>query len=75
VLGDGAVPINAAKAATMPALLLVGSGSPDFKHEAIATLVTALPNAQQKTIDASPEEYKPEAPAPALIEFFSSNAK
>lgn len=42
VMGDGAVPAEAAKAATMPALVLDGSESPAFMHEAAETLAKAI---------------------------------
>jgi hypothetical protein len=42
VLGDAAVPLNIAKAATMPALVMDGGKSFDFMHEAAETLGKAM---------------------------------
>jgi pimeloyl-ACP methyl ester carboxylesterase len=45
VMGDGAMPAAAAGAATMPALVLGGSESPDFLREAVEALARAMPRA------------------------------
>jgi hypothetical protein len=74
VMDDGAVPVTAAKAATMPTLVLVGSTSPDFKHEAIDALVKHIPHAQRKVLELQTQDFAPEAAAPALIEFFTANS-
>jgi pimeloyl-ACP methyl ester carboxylesterase len=73
VMDDGAVPVTAAKAATMPTLVLVGSTSPDFKHEAIDALVKHIPHAQRQTLELQTQDFAPEAATPALIEFFTAN--
>ena len=72
VMGDGAPPADDARAATMPTLLSVGSNSPPFKHEAVQTLAKYMPDARQKTIEVQTQEFAPEAPASALMEFFTS---
>ncbi len=72
ILGDGAVPAADAKAATMPALVLVGSESPPFKYEAAEALAKALPHARLKILEGQGQAFAPEAPAPALVEFFTS---
>jgi pimeloyl-ACP methyl ester carboxylesterase len=70
VMGDGSVPIEAAKAAAM-ALVLDGSESPDFKHEAADLLARAMPDAQRKTLEGQTTRVSPEALAPVLAEFFA----
>jgi hypothetical protein len=75
VMGDGAVPAAAAKAISMPVLVLVGNISPDFKHEAINALVRHIPHAQRQTLELQTQDFAPEAAAPALIEFFTADRR
>ena len=70
VLGDGAVPTYAAKAATMPALVLDGGESPEFKHAAADTLAAAMPHADRRTLEGQATLIPPEVLAPVLKEFF-----
>jgi hypothetical protein len=70
VLGDGAVPTDAAKAATMPALVLDGDESPEFKHAAADTLAAAMPHAERRTLEGQATLIPPEVFAPVLKEFF-----
>lgn len=70
VMGDGSLPIDAAKAATMPTLVLDGSASPAFMHEAADALAKAMPHAERKTIEGQTHEVSPEALAPVLVAFF-----
>jgi pimeloyl-ACP methyl ester carboxylesterase len=72
VMGDGAVPLAAAKAATMPALVLVGSGSEAFKHAAADSLAQAMPRAQRRTLPGQTTLVSPEILAPVLAEFFGA---
>ncbi len=71
VMGDGSVPTDDAKAATMPALVLDGSESPAFLHEAAETLAKAMPYAERKTLEGQTHMVSPEALAPVLEEFFA----
>jgi len=71
VMGDGSVPAEAAKAATMPALVLDGSESPDFMHEAAETLARAMPHAERKTLEGQTHAVSPEILAPLLEKFFA----
>jgi pimeloyl-ACP methyl ester carboxylesterase len=71
VMGDGSVPTNDAKAATMPALVLDGSQSPAFFHEAAKALSRAIPYAKRKTLEGQTHQVAPEALAPVLAEFFA----
>lgn len=72
IMGDGSLPVDAAKAATMPALVLDGSASPDFMHEAAEALAKAMPHAERKTLEGQTHEVSPEALAPVLISFFKA---
>ena len=69
-MGDGSLPAEAAKVATMPALVLDGSESPAFMHEAAETLAKAMPHAERKTLEGQTHMVSPEALTPVLEEFF-----
>lgn len=71
VMGDGSVPAEAAHAASMPALVLDGGDSPDFKHEAADALVRAMPQAQRKTLEGQSTMVSPEILAPVLAAFIA----
>ena len=72
VMGDGSVPVEVARAATMPTLILDGGESPDFKHEAADALAEAMPHAVRKTLLGQTTLVPPEVLAPVLSEFFHS---
>lgn len=74
IMGDGSLPVEAAKAATMPTLVLDGSESPAFIHEAADALAKAMPHAERKTLEGQTHEVSPEALAPVLVTFFRKNA-
>jgi pimeloyl-ACP methyl ester carboxylesterase len=74
VMGDGAVPAEAAKAATMPSLILVGSESQAFRQEAAESLTRAMPHAGWKILEGQSTLVSPEALAPVLKEFFSNGS-
>jgi pimeloyl-ACP methyl ester carboxylesterase len=73
VMGDGSLPVEDTKAATMPTLIVDGSDSADFKHEAAEALVKAMPQAQQKTLEGQAYGITPKALAPVLVEFFNNS--
>jgi pimeloyl-ACP methyl ester carboxylesterase len=75
VMGDGSVPFEDAKAATMPALVLDGGESPEFKREAADALARAMPRAQRKTIDGEMTLVTPGVLAPMLVVFFQREEK
>ena len=75
VMGDGSVPFEDAEAATMPALVLDGGESPEFKREAADALARAMPRAQRKTIDGEMTLVTPGVLAPVLAEFFQREEK
>jgi pimeloyl-ACP methyl ester carboxylesterase len=72
VLGDGAVPVETAKAINTPTLVMNGDKSFDFMAEAAKKLSEALPNGDWKTLKGQSHEVSPEAMAPALTAFFKS---
>lgn len=72
IMGDGSLPVDAAKAAIMPALVLDGSESPAFMHEAAEALAEAMPHAERKTLDGQTHEVSPKVLAPVLIAFFKA---
>lgn len=72
IMGDGSLPVEAAKAATMPALVLDGSASPAFMHEAADALANAMPHAEWKTLEGQTHEVSPEVLAPVLVTFFKA---
>lgn len=69
VMGNGAVPAEAADV-HVPALVLDGGESPDFKHAAADDLAAALPNAERKTLEGQMTIVPAEVLAPVLTEFF-----
>jgi hypothetical protein len=71
VLGDGSVPLDfAAKAATIPTLVMDGGKSEAFMQEAAESLGKAMPCAQRKTLQNQTQEVSPKALAAVLKEFF-----
>lgn len=72
VMGDGSIPVEDAKAATMPALVLDGGTSLDFFHEVAEALAKATPHAERQTIEDQTHMPDPEAIAAALVTFFKA---
>lgn len=70
VMGDGSVPAVAAAAVTVPALVLDGGESDDFKHAAADALAKAMPHAQRKTLEGQMTLVPAEILAPVIREFF-----
>ena len=57
-------------AITTPTLVMVGSNSPPYQQNAVATLTKVLPNAQYRSMAGQDHGIAPEVLAPALTEFF-----
>lgn len=57
--------------ATVPTLVIDGGKSPAYMRTAMRALAQTLPEAQYRTLDGQTHLLKPEAIAPALVEFFS----
>ena len=76
VMGDGTVPVPAARAVTMPALVLDGGNreGEEFFHESAQALVQALPNAHYRALEGQPHgPVDPTTLAPVLAEFFAGS--
>jgi pimeloyl-ACP methyl ester carboxylesterase len=71
VMGDGSVPTDVAATVTVPALVLDGGDSEDFKHTAADALAKALPQARRKTLAGQSTQVPAEVLAPALVRFFA----
>jgi len=70
VLNDGAIPVDAAKKATMPTLVMNGEKSFDFMSDAAKNLSQIMPNAQWKTLKDQTHQPSPGIIVPVLTEFF-----
>lgn len=74
VMDDGAVPAEAAHAATMSTLVIDGGEREGeaFFHNAAQALVEALPNARYRILEGQPHApVAPEALASVLAAFFA----
>jgi pimeloyl-ACP methyl ester carboxylesterase len=71
VMGDGAVPVEDARAVTMPALVLDGGGSMEFMRDSAATLARTMPQSRHMTLEDQTHQPSPDVLAPILAEFFS----
>jgi pimeloyl-ACP methyl ester carboxylesterase len=71
VLGDGAVPVEDAKAVRAPVLILEGGESPAFLHAAAEDLARVLPQAQRKILEGQTHAAIPQVLAPVLAAFFA----
>jgi pimeloyl-ACP methyl ester carboxylesterase len=70
VLDDGAIPIDAAKKATMPVLVMNGEKSFGFMSDAAKNLSKIMSNAQWKTLKGQTHQPSPEIIVPVLAGFF-----
>jgi pimeloyl-ACP methyl ester carboxylesterase len=75
ILDDGAIPVDAAKKATMPALVMNGEKSFGFMSEAAKNLSKVMPNVQWKTLKGQTHHPSPEMLAPVLKGFFKQDEK
>jgi pimeloyl-ACP methyl ester carboxylesterase len=74
VLGDGAVP-DAAKAISVPTLVINGEKTLDFIPRAADRLAELIPNAQRETLPGQAHQAEPKAVAPVLVRFFGDSGK
>jgi pimeloyl-ACP methyl ester carboxylesterase len=72
VMGDGAVPQELSRGVSIPALVLDGADSPDFKHAAADALAAALPNATRVTLADQSTLVEPGVLAPVIEDFLRS---
>jgi pimeloyl-ACP methyl ester carboxylesterase len=78
VLGDTGsgkpLPRDKWSSAACPALVMAGGKSPAWMQNAMKSLAAVLPHAQHRTLAGQTHMVKPQALAPALIEFFAKGA-
>jgi pimeloyl-ACP methyl ester carboxylesterase len=70
VMGDGMVPVELAKTACMPTLILVGDQSEAYKREVADILAEVMPQASRRTLEGQTTLAPPEVVAPVLVELF-----
>lgn len=70
VMGDGAIPVKAAKNIEVPTLVMDGEKSPAFMHITADSLGKLIPRAERKTLKDQMHNVAPEAVMPVLVEFF-----
>lgn len=73
ILGDGAVPRDAAGKITVPALLIDGGASPENLRAGTKAAADAIPGARYATLDGQTHEVAPDALAPVLTGFFKQD--
>ncbi len=67
--GDPAA-LNPFAALSTPTLVMDGSESPAYQHNAVQTLARVMPNAQQRTFEGQDHGIASAILAPVLVEFF-----
>jgi pimeloyl-ACP methyl ester carboxylesterase len=70
VMCDGSLPVDAARNATMPALVIDGEESRAFMHDAADALARSMPHAERVTLEGQRHDVTPEALALVLVAFF-----
>jgi alpha-beta hydrolase superfamily lysophospholipase len=68
----GTVPLDLARAATAPALVLVGGASPDWMLDTDRTLAEAMPAGQLRVLAGEGHVVEPPVLVPVLTEFLSA---
>jgi len=71
VLGDGTVPVDIARAVTVPTLVMDGDKSMAFMRPTSDRIAMAMPRAERKTLEGQTHQAKASVLAPLLIEFFT----
>ena len=72
IMGDYTLPVDIAKAITVPTLLIVGGASFGFMGETADALAELIPNAQRATVEGQAHNVDPAALAPVLERFFAA---
>jgi pimeloyl-ACP methyl ester carboxylesterase len=72
IMGDYTLPVDVAKAVTMPTLIVVGGASFGFMAETADALAELIPNAQRATVEGQAHNVDPAALAPVLKRFFAA---
>jgi pimeloyl-ACP methyl ester carboxylesterase len=72
IMGDYTLPVDIAKAITVPTLIVVGGASFGFMAETADALAQLIPNAQWATVEGQAHNVDPGALAPVLKRFFAA---
>jgi pimeloyl-ACP methyl ester carboxylesterase len=72
IMGDYTLPVDIAKAITVPTLIVVGGASFGFMAETADALAELIPNAQWATVEGQAHNVDPAALAPVLKRFFAA---
>ena len=71
IMGDYSLPLDVAKAVTIPTIVLAGEASFPFMIETAEGLSKALPAGQTRTLEGQSHDVAPDVIGPALREFFA----
>jgi pimeloyl-ACP methyl ester carboxylesterase len=72
IMGDYTLPVDVAKAVTVPTLIVVGGASFGFMRETADALAELIPNAQVVAVEGQAHNVDPAALAPVLKRFFAA---
>jgi pimeloyl-ACP methyl ester carboxylesterase len=72
IMGDYTLPVDVAKAITVPTLIVVGGASFGFMRETADALAELIPNAQVVAVEGQAHNVDPAALAPVLKRFFAA---
>ena len=72
IMGDYTLPVDIAKAITVPTLIVVGGASFGFMRETADALAELIPNAQVVAVEGQAHNVDPAALAPVLKRFFAA---
>jgi pimeloyl-ACP methyl ester carboxylesterase len=70
LLGDGAVPMDAARRVRVPTLAIAAGAAPPFMRATAEALAREMPDARALVLDGATPHLVPERLAPPLLEFF-----
>jgi pimeloyl-ACP methyl ester carboxylesterase len=72
IMGDYSLPTERLSSVTTPTLVIDGGASFPWIGETARVLAGVLPDAQRRTLEGQTHDVAPEALAPVLVEFFTS---
>lgn len=72
IMGDYSLPAQTIASVSVPTLVIDGSDTFPFMHDAADAIARALPHGQRRTLAGQRHDVSPDALAPVLKEFFSS---
>lgn len=70
VVGDGPPPVDRLADITAPTLVLAGGASPEWFHNAVSAVTTAIPGARAESIEGQDHDVADDVIAPKLVDFF-----